>query len=152
MKTHVFKTAMKLPLGIDEVFSFFCDTANLHRITPPQFHLHLLTPPPIEITKGVIIAYKLRVYGFPLRWRLKIVDWNPPHQFIDEQIRGPFRLWVHTHRFYEDHGDTIIEDHVRYTLPFWPVGEIAYPLVRAQVKWLFSYRQQAIRNALLEKT
>lgn len=151
MKLHEFKTSMKLPLGIDEVFSFFCDTANLEKITPPQFNLHLLTPRPIEITQGMIMDYKLKLYGFPLRWQLKIADWNPPHQFIDEQIRGPFRVWIHTHRFREEKGGTIIEDHIRYALRFWPMGEIASPLVRAQVKWLFKYRQQGIQDSLLGK-
>ncbi|MBW2011475.1 MAG: hypothetical protein JRI32_07495 [Deltaproteobacteria bacterium] len=95
--------------------------------------------------------YKLRLYGFPLRWQLKIANWDPPYQFIDEQIRGPFRLWRHTHRFREENGATIIEDHLHYALRFWPMGEIASPLVRAQVKWLFRYRKQAVQDALLKK-
>jgi len=151
MKTHEFKTTIKLPLGIEEVFSFFCNTANLKKITPPQFHLQPLTPQPIEITQGIIMNYKLRLYGFPLRWQLKIANWDPPYQFIDEQIRGPFRLWRHTHRFREENGATIIEDHLHYALRFWPMGEIASPLVRAQVKWLFRYRKQAVQDALLKK-
>jgi hypothetical protein len=36
--THVPKTAMSLPLDIQEVFAFFCEASNLERITPPELH------------------------------------------------------------------------------------------------------------------
>ena len=63
-----------------------------------------------------------------------ISTWKPPYEFIDEQRKGPYRQWIHRHRFAEDAGATRIEDEVDYALPLWPVGEIAHPLVRAQLE------------------
>jgi ligand-binding SRPBCC domain-containing protein len=70
---------------------------------------------------------------------------------VDEQVRGPYRLWEHTHRFCEGGDKTIVEDAVRYRLPFTPFGEIFHPLVRLQLKRIFRFRQSAVRRCLLSE-
>ena len=82
-------------------------------------------------------------------WRACISHWRPPIGFVDEQLRGPYQLWVHTHRFYENDNATIIEDVVHYRLPFGPFGEIFRPLVRLQLERIFRFRRSAVRSCLL---
>jgi ligand-binding SRPBCC domain-containing protein len=94
----------------------------------------------------------LHLFGIPFAWQSEIQSWHPPEAFVDIQLRGLYKSWIHTHRFWEDDGVTTIEDEVQYALPYWPVDELAYPLVRLQLQRIFRYRQQAIRAYFVEDT
>jgi ligand-binding SRPBCC domain-containing protein len=148
--THTLRTSEVLPLPVETVFAFFSDAANLEKITPPELHFRILTPLPIEMRPGALIDYELRLFGIRFRWRTRIASWDPPHAFSDEQLRGPYREWLHTHRFEPVEGGTRMSDEVRYRLPLWPLGELGYPIVRLQVRRIFRYRQETIRRLLLE--
>jgi ligand-binding SRPBCC domain-containing protein len=147
---HTLTTSMRLPLGREEVFAFFAEAANLGRITPPELGFEMLTPLPLHLGEGALIDYRLRLFGVPLGWQTEIIRWDPPRMFVDAQRRGPYKRWIHTHGFREAEGGTIIEDVVEYCLPYWPLGELVYPLVRLQLHRIFRYRQQAIRAYFLE--
>ncbi len=139
---------MHLPLVREQVFAFFADAENLERITPPELRFRILTPRPIVMAAGAVIDYRLSLVGVPFHWRTRIAAWDPPRSFTDEQLAGPYRQWVHTHEFEAVGDGTCIRDTVRYRLPLFPVGQLAYPLVRAQIGRVFRYRASAILDAL----
>ena len=147
-RTHVLRRETRIERPIDEVFAFFGDALNLERITPPELRFRILTATPIEMRPGARIEYRLSLFGVPFKWETAITAWEPPHRFVDEQLRGPYRQWVHTHSFRAEGSATVISDEVVYALPFAPLGELAGFLVRRQLARIFTYRQRAIERLL----
>ena len=149
MTVYTLERELFVPLPIERVFDFFSRAENLERITPAWLNFRIVTPLPIEMKPGARIQYALRLRGIPLRWLTEIEVWNPPHEFVDVQLKGPYRLWHHTHRFREVEGSTLMTDTVRYALPFGPLGRLANKLqVAADVTRIFDYRAREVRAKL----
>lgn len=147
---HILQRQQRIERPIDEAFAFYGDARNLERITPPLLGFEVTTPEPVEMGAGTLIEYRLRLHRVPVRWRARIEAWEPPRRFVDVQVKGPYSLWEHTHTFEEDGpGATVIEDRVRYSIPFGPLGDLADRLlVRRDLKRIFDYRRDAVAHAL----
>jgi ligand-binding SRPBCC domain-containing protein len=144
MKTNILTAKIWLPRPVDEVFPFFADAHNLQKITPPWLDFRIVTPGDIEMKPGTLIDYKLRVHGIPMSWQSEITVWDPPFRFVDEQKKGPYRLWVHEHRFEEKDGGTLATDRVEYAVPG---GELIRKLfVEKDVQKIFAFRTEKLEE------
>jgi ligand-binding SRPBCC domain-containing protein len=144
MKTRTYETEVWLPRPREEVFAFFSDAANLDAITPPWVKFRTITPGPIEMRVGTVIDHRLKIHGVPIRWRSKITAWEPPARFVDEQVRGPYRVWIHEHLFEERDVGTLVRDHVRYAAPFDFLTDRFF--VRPDVERIFHYRTECLKR------
>jgi ligand-binding SRPBCC domain-containing protein len=145
MPEHLLETETTIPASRKNVFDFFSDASNLERLTPPSLGFRILTPPPIRMEEGALMDYRILLRGLPMRWQTRICRWNPPFEFIDEQLKGPYRRWIHHHTF-EERGSntTFMRDRVRYALPFGPLGNLALPFIRTELRGIFEFRQRVI--------
>lgn len=143
MRVRRFEAEIWLPLPPEELFPFFADAANLDSITPSWLHFHVVTPGPIEMKEGALIDYKLRVRGLPMRWRTLIQEWQPPHRFVDSQLRGPYRQWIHQHIFEPQNGGTLARDVVDYAVPLDFLTHRLF--VRRDIERIFAHRMQSLR-------
>lgn len=142
MRTHRLTSEIALAAPRDEVFAFFSDAANLGVLTPEFLQFRVLSPTPIEMRRGARIDYRLTVHGFPLRWQSEITHWLPPWRFVDRQVRGPYRLWVHEHEFEERDGGTLCADRVTWAAEGdWFVGRW---LVAPDLEQIFAHRRLAL--------
>lgn len=148
--TQILERELFVPRPLSEVFAFFSDAHNLEQLTPSWLRFEILTPAPIPMRAGTLIDYRIKLYGVPMVWRTLISVWEPPHRFVDEQIRGPYSVWHHEHLFEERDGGTLIRDRVRYRAPF---GMLSHPLfVRGQLDKIFSFRHEVIAKIFAAPT
>jgi ligand-binding SRPBCC domain-containing protein len=145
MPPFVFRAEQFVPRPLDEVFDFFSQAENLQQLTPAWLHFHILSVDPAPVRKGTLIKYSLRWRVFPIRWTTEIVEWEPPYRFVDVELKGPYKLWHHEHRFTAEGNGTRIIDEVHYELPFGFLGSIAHRLkVRKDVETIFAYRTEVV--------
>jgi ligand-binding SRPBCC domain-containing protein len=144
MSEFTLETELWLPRPRAEVFAFFAEARNLETLTPPWLKFEVLTLAPIDMRPGTFIDYRIQVHGLPISWRTQIPEWDPPHRFVDFQVRGPYTLWHHTHTFVESNGGTLCLAQVRYR----PRGgvRVHWLFVRGDVERIFQYWQQRLKE------
>jgi ligand-binding SRPBCC domain-containing protein len=150
MRVRTLRREQVLPGTPEAAFGFFADPANLEAITPPLLRFRMVTPEPVAMGVGTFLQYRLRVHGLPVRWDTLIQAWDPPHRFVDVQVRGPYALWHHTHELARvDGGRTLMRDTVRYAIGFGPLGALAHRLVvRRDLEAIFAYRARVVPGLL----
>jgi ligand-binding SRPBCC domain-containing protein len=131
-------------------WAFFATVDNLPLITPPWLNFRIVRGGGVAIAQGALLDYTIRWMGLPVKWRTKIVDWAPPRQFIDLQVRGPYALWMHQHTFGPTPGGgTECRDRVVYRLPLPAVGRLVHAaVVRRQLLEIFRFRRKVIAEHL----
>lgn len=136
----------------ESVFNFFSNAQNLEKITPPFLKFKVTSQSTPKIENGTLFNYKLKIRGIPIRWCTLILDWNPIDSFVDTQLKGPYRVWHHTHRFVSYKGGTLVEDEVYYALPNIPFITILLGwYVRQDVEKIFQYRKKEIESIFEEQ-
>lgn len=152
MVPFVYSAEQFVPRPLAEVFEFFSKAENLQQLTPPWLNFHILSVEPAPVREGTLIRYSLRWRIFPIRWTTRITEWEPPYRFVDLQLKGPYKLWCHQHRFVAEQGGTRIIDDVQYLLPLGILGRIAHSAkVRNDVEAIFAYRRAVVSKVFAAK-
>jgi NADH dehydrogenase len=147
MSRHTLISTQFVPADQEHVWRFFSDPRNLGRITPSGMDFVIRTPD-VVIESGATVDYTIRpLFGIPTHWRTLIDRVEAPSAFRDVQLKGPYRSWVHEHRFTPVQGGVRMDDVVDYEMAFGVVGELAHRLVvRAQLEHIFKFRTTAIAD------
>ncbi len=144
---YQFKASQFLPIGIQEAWRFFSSPTNLPVITPPELDFKILTPlPSKKIYEGLLIDYTVKpLFGIPVHWQTLICDVETNSFFTDKQLKGPYKVWEHTHTFTEVEGGVLMHDVVNYQLPLGILGKLANALiVQKKISGIFEYRKSVL--------
>jgi ligand-binding SRPBCC domain-containing protein len=142
MRTFELRSEIVVPGELDDVFAFFSDAGNLDLLTPEWLRFRILTPLPLRMGPGVEIDYRLSLRGWPIGWRSRITVWDPPHLFVDEQVRGPYRDWNHQHWFAPSRDGTLVTDRVEYSV--WGGALVDRLLVAPDLDRIFEFRRSRL--------
>lgn len=152
MAIYQYTAEQFLPLSIRKAWDFFSSPKNLSVITPPEMDFKILTQlDDKEIYNGMLIDYTVKpLFGIPMHWQTMIIDVKPLEVFADTQLKGPYKLWHHTHTFIEKDGGVLMTDVVNYELPFGILGDWVHSLiVRKKIESIFAYRKQVLEKLFL---
>ncbi|MFZ1704045.1 MAG: SRPBCC family protein [Saprospiraceae bacterium] len=150
---YQYKTEQWLPISIEEAWRFFSSPQNLSTITPPEMEFKILSNPESKIYEGMRIDYRVRpILGIPMYWQTEISHVQNEKHFVDKQLKGPYKKWEHTHTFTEKNGGVLVEDEIRYALPFSFIGRITHELfVRKKIENIFNFRKNILTQIFIKK-
>lgn len=149
MGIHQLYFSCKLPIDIEIAWKFFSDPKNLSKITPPGMNFRIRSKIEKEETyEGQMIALKVSpLLGIPMTWLTEITHVKAPHYFVDEQRKGPYRIWHHEHEFIAIHGGIEMIDRLTYEVPFGPFGEILNSLfIESKILDIFAHRKMVLEK------
>lgn len=127
---------------LEDIFPFFTEAENLAIITPSWLKFKIRSKSTKYMQLGSEFNYTIKFFGLPMFWKTKITKYEPTYLFVDEQLRGPYKKWIHEHS-YTDKGDkTIIHDKVEYDLYGGIFKSVIHQLfVKRSVQKIFEYRK-----------
>lgn len=145
--TFILRREQKVNKKIDEVFSFFEKVENLEIITPPWLSFKIISPKPYIVNINAEFEYTIKILGLKMKWKSLISEYDPPIKFVDIQLKGPYKKWIHTHLFKEYENYVLIIDHVEYEL----YGSFLSPVinkffVKKKLNSIFDYRKMIIEK------
>ncbi len=118
--------------------------------------LQLLTPPwqPVQVVRreggldvGAITEFRLFLGLLPLTWLARHTEYEQYRLFTDEQISGPFEIWVHRHKFELENSQTRLTDDISFSMPGGGTVEfISGWLVQVQLEAMFRYRHYVTKR------
>ena len=150
MIANVLERSQLITGTLEEVWDYFSSPENLNELTPNNMGFKILTKTPIpKMHEGQIIEYKVSpILGIPLYWKTIIKEVVPLKSFVDQQAKGPYKLWRHTHTYTQQGGQVLMTDKVEYLLPFGYLGQMLNPVfVRSRLEEIFDYRYERIEQS-----
>lgn len=146
MPVYIHRSELNAPPA--EAFAWHERPGALERLLPPWERLRVLEREG-GVADGARALVALRLGPLRLRWEARHRDYEAGRSFRDEQVRGPFARWVHTHRFLErEDGGTTLEDEVDYRLPLAPLSTPLNGLVRRRLARTFRLRHGRVADDL----
>ncbi len=135
--------------AVADVFAWHMRPAALDRLIPPWEKVTIESREGTPADGGRV-AFRVRRGPAEIGIELLHTDFEQDHLFREEQTRGPFTRWVHTHRFEpEKGGGCTVEDHVDWELPMGAAGRLlGESSVEAELQRLFTFRHHRLQEDL----
>lgn len=138
----------KINTDLDNLWKFISSPKNLSKITPSYMDFKILSKVPNEMYEGLIISYTVKpILGVKMNWVTEITHIKDKKYFVDEQRKGPYKMWHHEHILIETDNGIIMKDIISYIPPFGVLGQILNVFfIKRQVEGIFKYRTEVLNK------
>ena len=141
-------STQELNISKDKAWEFLSNPKNLKDITPPYMGFNIISGYDQKMYQGQIIQYILTpVLKIPFRWVTEITHVVEEKYFVDEQRKGPYKLWHHQHLLKPIRNGVLMKDIVSYQPPMGFIGSLANTIIiKKKLNEIFNYRSIAIEK------
>src|SRR6476619_202948 len=151
MKVFALKSEFDLPLTC--LFQWHLRNGAFERLNPPWHPRYIIFKKGSIDNEGIVIVKMPIIKNLGFKWKVNHKDYIQNKSFKDVQVKGLFSYWGHQHIFstsslnslslYSDCiNKSTLEDNIKYSLPFGPIGNILSPIVDNHLSSIFKYRHR----------
>lgn len=157
-KQVIFQT--ELPVSAREAYAWHLRKGALERLTPPWVNVSFLFPPSAPDEEGGRVGLRLQWGPISMKWILVHKNCIPNQEFSDAQVKGPFKYYMHRHRFLSNDPlscKLVDEISFAFSFPFFNkrieselsrLFEWRYEIIKADLKLFDSYPKRPMRILL----
>ena len=130
------------------IYDWHTRDGAFERLTPPWESLQVLGADGAFEHRSVHL--KLKRFGVPIYWTSHHKDVIPGRQFVDEQVKGPFKFWRHAHVFQPlSDARTKLIDEIDFKLPLSPISHLfGGRAIKNDVMKMLAYRHTILKHDL----
>jgi ligand-binding SRPBCC domain-containing protein len=145
---YQFKRTQLVKTDLHTCWDFFSSPKNLKKITPEYMGFDVLLDIPEKMYPGLMIEYTVKpLFSIPMKWITEITHVEELKYFVDEQRKGPYKIWHHEHHFEVVEGGVLMIDIVSYELPMGFLGRMVHPfIVEKKLKEIFDFRFKVVEE------
>lgn len=145
----IFSKRTRINVPVERLFKWHAEKGAIERMTPPWVPMQMISRNRPGIEKGVRVTFRLHIFKIPFIWESEHIEHVENKIFKDRQVKGPFKIWEHSHIFSSDGTrSAYIEDRVKFKLPFGFLGALFNRYALKQFERMFSYRHRVLKHQL----
>ncbi len=140
-----FKKSMELNCDVNIVFNWHTRSGALERLNPPWEKVKIFCQE--GIYEGSVTKMKVYEGVIGIIWISKHIIFIKNKLFVDEQIKGPFKIWIHSHIFKKTEIDKCkVTDQIKYKMKFKPISNLAEKRIDNKINKMFRYRHRILKQ------
>ncbi len=121
---ETFEARTELNCSPQTAFDFLIQPANIKAISPPGVGLFFVSAPErLELRSQMM--FRVQAFGVAREAVHEVTNFEPSTRYVEEQISGPMKAWVHEHLFESTESGVIVIDRIH----FLPPGGVAGLLI-----------------------
>ena len=148
MRVYRLHKKQRLPISLEEAWSFLSDPQNLSHLTPKEMNMTIISGADRPMYAGQVIQYSVTpLAGIKTKWISEITHFVEGKYFVDLQLFGPYSFWHHKHFINPIKGGVEMEDIIDYKVPFGILGALMHPIVvKPKLEQIFEYRKTQLNK------
>lgn len=144
-----FETSITVDCSREKLFDLLATPRIHERLSPPDVGLRFINPPE-RLVLGTRFQFKIQAWKMIQTVTHEITEYEAPHRFVEQQVQGALKKWIHEHLFEETaDGKTTMIDRIEFLPPGGLIGALATEdRILDQLEDGFFHRHQQLRKIL----